>query len=784
MDEKIYGYPQELQHRGRLPSYVIFVFAIAAIAGFLAWIQTDDDVYLVGVAVMAASSAIGLGVLFARISELAKRITLIFLLFLSALLLIPVVSLLIPGDGETVRDLEMKTHAEFNRRVASRINRFFGDNKTSFNKLLHVLNQTENPADDVVGDILMNFVRQTGGIDNIGLLDSSGSMIFGYPIALKTRLKIDPRFKEGLHFFDLSRSVPIGLEGYSQIMSIKLIAPCNVERAGRFVFAVLDLQGLKQILGDLPGNIRYYLFDQENVEVFANTNRSVPEWMSGDGYVISGKDVVIQKTIPSVGWRMIAVYESDFVFRFSDERRRQLLWRLAIFVTAGFVLALAVVNYLIRAILNPITTLSNNAGAISSGELEREITENFQKLPKDEIGELTLSVDRMVGTLRLQTAQQASLNEELRRVKARLDVQLNAAHKIQQGMTPTEPLCMFGFEVDCELRLMEEVGGDHVDYFRIDDRCFGILLLDAAGKGISASFYTALARGIVESRIKRRETDLVELVESLNQQFLQLRDSKTRTIALLYAVIDTEQHTLAVVNAGFEQPRLIRNGLVETMNIRGRSLGMPRWLGQFETSTIQLETDDRVVFHSDGIVDIEGVFKEQLESRLPDDVQALVKTIAGSAAGNHDDAVICALMRRTSEVRSYTMPSIPDHEVPIIETVKKELSSVFDGARRNEIGIALRELIVNAVKHGNRYDAAKEVSVQTVVTDRYMEIAVRDSGSGFDPDALDRPDISKKLAREQRTGGWGFFVAVELADSWWVHSGERGTCVYVRFSRI
>lgn len=57
------------------------------------------------------------------------------------------------------------------------------------------------------------------------------------------------------------------------------------------------------------------------------------------------------------------------------------------------------------------------------------------------------------------------------------------------------------------------------------------------------------------------------------------------------------------------------------------------------------------------------------------------------------------------------------------------------------IKLALEEAVVNAIKHGNRFDAAKKVTIRYLCNHNTFTISVRDEGRGFDPD--DVPDPTK-----------------------------------------
>jgi serine/threonine-protein kinase RsbW len=52
---------------------------------------------------------------------------------------------------------------------------------------------------------------------------------------------------------------------------------------------------------------------------------------------------------------------------------------------------------------------------------------------------------------------------------------------------------------------------------------------------------------------------------------------------------------------------------------------------------------------------------------------------------------------------------------------------------RFSVQLALEEGIVNAIKHGNRFDPAKTVSFQCRLSPERVRIEIADQGAGFDP---------------------------------------------------
>jgi len=79
------------------------------------------------------------------------------------------------------------------------------------------------------------------------------------------------------------------------------------------------------------------------------------------------------------------------------------------------------------------------------------------------------------------------------------------------------------------------------------------------------------------------------------------------------------------------------------------------------------------------------------------------------------------------------------------QLLSEATSCGFDEDELFAIHLAVEEAFLNAVKHGNRLDAQKKVTVEYVVTPEKFEISITDQGSGFDPDALPDPRRDENL---------------------------------------
>jgi serine/threonine-protein kinase RsbW len=88
-----------------------------------------------------------------------------------------------------------------------------------------------------------------------------------------------------------------------------------------------------------------------------------------------------------------------------------------------------------------------------------------------------------------------------------------------------------------------------------------------------------------------------------------------------------------------------------------------------------------------------------------------------------------------------------------------------------KIGMAVRESMVNAVVHGNRYNANKKVRFSvTHTTDRFT-IRIADEGQGFDVESLPDPLAPENLLR---TSGRGIFLIRSFMDEFDIRRGDTG----------
>ncbi|HWR51752.1 MAG TPA: ATP-binding protein [Bryobacteraceae bacterium] len=90
----------------------------------------------------------------------------------------------------------------------------------------------------------------------------------------------------------------------------------------------------------------------------------------------------------------------------------------------------------------------------------------------------------------------------------------------------------------------------------------------------------------------------------------------------------------------------------------------------------------------------------------------------------------------------------------------------------HKIGMAVRESIVNAVVHGNRYNRRKKVHLAVSTAGDRLAIRVGDEGEGFDMTSLPDPVADQNLLQQS---GRGIFLIRAFMDEFSIRQLNPGT---------
>ncbi|MEI6256808.1 MAG: SpoIIE family protein phosphatase [Planctomycetota bacterium] len=207
---------------------------------------------------------------------------------------------------------------------------------------------------------------------------------------------------------------------------------------------------------------------------------------------------------------------------------------------------------------------------------------------------------------------------------------LELAHRVQQGLLPTKPAEIAGYEVFDFYEPAHQVGGDFFAYVPLAEGRLAVVLADVSGKGVSAALVMAALSADVRYCLAS-ERDLAKAVSLINESFLR-GGWDDRFATLVVAVLDPQTHHVILVSAG-HLPVFLRepSGLVRSIGVDlgCLPLGLDATRG-YRSCELDLAAGAALVFYTDGIS--EALDHEQRLYGL----ERLEEVITGTVTGAGD----------------------------------------------------------------------------------------------------------------------------------------------------
>jgi serine/threonine-protein kinase RsbW len=121
-------------------------------------------------------------------------------------------------------------------------------------------------------------------------------------------------------------------------------------------------------------------------------------------------------------------------------------------------------------------------------------------------------------------------------------------------------------------------------------------------------------------------------------------------------------------------------------------------------------------------------------------------------------------MTKASDSRTVKLDVATRFEMlDVVQTVLTQLCKIvgFEDETTHYLAVAVRESVVNAMKHGNGQDESKRVYIQFTLQDESLEVQVQDEGEGFTPEEVPNPLAPENLLKAY---GRGIFFMKQFMD--------------------
>lgn len=433
---------------------------------------------------------------------------------------------------------------------------------------------------------------------------------------------------------------------------------------------------------------------------------------------------------------------------------------------------------------------------------------------------------RLLNTLATQAAPSLRVAQLVRqqeieaRERERLEQELRVARIIQQTLLPKNLPDLPGWQVAAHWQPARAVSGDFYDFIFFPDGKLGLITGDVTDKGVPAALVMATTRSVLRSVSERYDAP-GEILSRAND--LLCPDMPPNMfITCLYLVLDPATGQVRFANAGHNLPCQVgSNGVVER-----RATGMPLGLMPgmvYEENEINLEAGEVLLMYSDGLVEAHNPMGEMfgfprlrqllaqpfLSASSYDPIHMIpylleeLRLFTGDGWEQEDDVTFLLLEHKDEPkpihaneggqtfelLADISLPSEPGNEVQAMALVEDAVRDLaLPEAKLSRLKTAVAETTMNAIEHGNRYNADLPVDIQVLASEQAVLVRITDHGGGQSIPEPETPDLEAKLAGLQSPRGWGLFLIKNMVDDMKVtvsevEGGEPHHTVELTFNR-
>ncbi len=199
--------------------------------------------------------------------------------------------------------------------------------------------------------------------------------------------------------------------------------------------------------------------------------------------------------------------------------------------------------------------------------------------------------------------------QRLKDLNRRMSAELESAAAFQQSLLPTASPYSDKFRSSWVYKPCNELGGDSLNIFRIDESHIGLYVLDVTGHGVASALLSVTATHFLSGFLKVRCPR--EVVSSLNQHFSNERYAN-HSFTLVYGVMDLDSLTFEYTSAGHLGPIKLKNDAsIEQFDSHGPPVGMIEDAA-YGQSRIACAPGERLFLISDGVYEARNAKGQEL----------------------------------------------------------------------------------------------------------------------------------------------------------------------------
>lgn len=369
----------------------------------------------------------------------------------------------------------------------------------------------------------------------------------------------------------------------------------------------------------------------------------------------------------------------------------------------------------------PLVSQSELIGLVSLGQ--RMSDQEYSSDDRKFLVDLGIQAAPALRVAQLVRQQQLEFAE-----RQRIEQELKVARLIQQTLLPQALPKIEGYQLTAYYQPAREVGGDFYDFIYFEDGKIGLIVADVTDKGVPAALVMATTRTLLRAAAERLADPGAVL--AWTNDVLVAEIPPRMFVTCFYAVLDPATGHFCYANAGHDVAyRYTAAGVVEL-----RATGMPLGLMpgmRYEAKETTLDGGDYVLMYSDGLVEAHdphgemfGFPRLQTMLGMHDDGATLNDFLLDQLAGftgpsweQEDDVTLVVLQRHkpaaklSKGVVFEVLSALGNERLAMVRVAEIVQDVGLPANRLEKLKTAVAEATMNAMEHGNQYDASIPVKI-------------------------------------------------------------------------
>lgn len=376
---------------------------------------------------------------------------------------------------------------------------------------------------------------------------------------------------------------------------------------------------------------------------------------------------------------------------------------------------------------------------------------------------------------------------------SRLEEDIEKARYIHSRTLPRTLPRLAGYSFAAHYQPAENLGGDLYNVIRLKDHLI-LYILDVTGHGLDGAMMSFFIKNTISSIISSlplKSLSPESILTSLAKTYYQGGFPDDYFLCIFIGVLDMKSGLLSYTGAGFQALPLVFHSEEKESVLLSQGLPIssvvPLKLMDFKEDVLEILPGTIILFTTDGLVE-QIAHGEEYNSRLKtifyssiDLPSELIKErinkdfslFNGSLQGKDDITFFVFQYHGEEKTLSFQTSS----RIDAIPMIRERILRFVEERTEVEVDwLSIHELLVNAMEHGNGLHLERQIFIEVLADQPYVQVTIEDEGEGFDWQSyFSREDGLKKSGERGR----GLFMVKRMAHH--LSYNEKGNEVKVFF---